>query len=357
MIDKNTKDDEEDLADTLDSSKKWAKKPRPVTSAFSAVVAPAGAPSSAAATAALGNSSGAVSRKRGRPPKVISIKQKQEQQLAEKSPALATSSKKQRLSAHDGKRSKDDVGNQIKQEDGQQPQEGNEQKPEEHDQQQQPQESDDFSPSGAVGGLLLLTAQTAPSASAPATKRVPSSATSDTSSHAPPAGQEPTPQDPEAPRAQPQPQVAQQQPPRPPPRNIDWDALLDGGLRRLSPNERADLWRYMLESRPSPASSPPGEAGGAGDPRALSEWLDRILWISDPENWSSQPVPAVAAPGGSLEIEEVAPSEGEVHEVLEEDIEPDAVEEKTGDEDRAVAEEEKQEGEQVTNDKVSKGSE
>jgi hypothetical protein len=50
----------------------------------------------------------------------------------------------------------------------------------------------------------------------------------------------------------------------------------------------------MLQIRPSPAvSSTDDDDGGGGpvvvgDPRALSEWLDRILWLSDRSNWGPE---------------------------------------------------------------------
>lgn len=80
------------------------------------------------------------------------------------------------------------------------------------------------------------------------------------------------------------------------PKEVDWNSIMSGGHRRLSSSERLDLWRYMLENRPSQDSSPSqiSENGDnvatstAGNPRALSEWMDRILWLSDPEVWSKQ---------------------------------------------------------------------
>ncbi|KAG7350712.1 hypothetical protein IV203_010072 [Nitzschia inconspicua] len=81
-----------------------------------------------------------------------------------------------------------------------------------------------------------------------------------------------------------------------PVQTIDWNNLMSGGLRRMSTSERLDLWRYMLESRPSPESSPRQSAedtdrmsvSAMTDSRALSEWMDRILWLSDPLNWPSE---------------------------------------------------------------------
>jgi hypothetical protein len=99
-------------------------------------------------------------------------------------------------------------------------------------------------------------------------------------------------------------------------RIVDWDSLMSGGLRRVSSSERLELWRYLLDCRPSPEHSPPQSTVRSGnaapsstarDPRALSEWMDRILWLSDPENWSPRvPTEASPAPGEGARDEKAA---------------------------------------------------
>lgn len=102
------------------------------------------------------------------------------------------------------------------------------------------------------------------------------------------------------------------------PKEVDWNSIMSGGHRRLSSSERLDLWRFMLENRPSPGSSPAQisenaynvATSTAGNPRALSEWMDRILWLSDPEVWSKQETsdfPSSSKMVAGVEKEEVKP--------------------------------------------------
>ncbi|KAL3910986.1 MAG: hypothetical protein SGILL_007465, partial [Bacillariaceae sp.] len=131
--------------------------------------------------------------------------------------------------------------------------------------------------------------------------------------------------------------------------NINWDSLMAGQFRQLSSDDRFELWRQMLENRPSPTSSPSSHSnasasveaahsssGAASDPRELREWLDRILWMSDPQNWSQHQAAGdrnAAAPADSRESEGSAAAHetGTVHAVLEEEADSGAVEEKRGD--------------------------
>jgi hypothetical protein len=164
---------------------------------------------------------------------------------------------------------------------------------------------------GAIGGLLLLNSHKDLTTSATVQEEDPPSAAMDQQPDQQDAG--PRQQDPSSltkqhrsssPSSSSSPTshviaVASNVPPPTPPRDIDWDDLLNGGLRRMSHAERLDLWRYMLQNRPSPeASSLDGSPSDVGNPRALSEWLDRILWLSDQSNWGpvpSEPVVAAAA--------------------------------------------------------------
>jgi hypothetical protein len=84
---------------------------------------------------------------------------------------------------------------------------------------------------------------------------------------------------------------------------VDWNSLVSAGRGQMSSNKRLELWRFLLENGPSPIdsssdsptkeqfedaeSSPATSAAVDGkDSRAFRVWMDRILWISDPENWS-----------------------------------------------------------------------
>jgi hypothetical protein len=103
--------------------------------------------------------------------------------------------------------------------------------------------------------------------------------------------------------------------------NVDWDSLIAGQFQKLSSNERLELWRYMLENRPSSASSPSRTSNAAtesiaahslsgtpSNPSTLREWLDRILWMSDPENWPQDAT--VASQASQRTIASSAASEG-----------------------------------------------
>jgi hypothetical protein len=84
---------------------------------------------------------------------------------------------------------------------------------------------------------------------------------------------------------------------------IDWNSLVSAGRGQMSSNKRLELWRFLLERGPSPMDSPSDSptkeqfedaesspatsaAVDGKDSRAFRVWMDRILWISDPENWS-----------------------------------------------------------------------
>lgn len=132
---------------------------------------------------------------------------------------------------------------------------------------------------------------------------------------------------------------------RTPSRNIDWDALMAGQFQQMSSSERLDLWRYMLDNRPSPTSSPTGQATTAisnasgslsvlsSGPRALREWLDRILWMSDPENWKQRGSTDARSTSQEGENSDAAPAKEGIGEVQEEEVREEDVDEKPGDND------------------------